>query len=382
MEEFKKTVTRNVFVRVCSVTCVFVFVKTKEDLSKFILIYSLGDLIGNISLWLYLPKYFKGVKVKNIGIRKHFIPVMMLFIPQIANQVYKILDTTMIGRIIPDKTETGYYEQAQKVIRLLLTIVTSLGVVMIPRMANTFANNDKKKIQQYLKISFRFVFFLSFPIMMGISAVAHYFVPIFFGAGYDKVIILIRIICPILLLMGIGNVLGTQYLIPTKRQKEYTISVIIGIIVNFILNIILITRYASIGASIATVISELIVIIVQYLFVREDISIKDILRIAWKYFVAAIIMLFACSLIGYMNNYTILAIRLIELAEKTRYSDRLFLNMFNLGVTMLFGGATYFASLIVLKDEFVFRFLDRVSNKIMNRKNPQGTEEEDLNKEG
>ena len=131
MEEFKKTVTRNVFVRVCSVTCVFLFVKTKEDLSKFILIYSLGDLIGNISLWLYLPKYFKGIKIKNIGIRKHFIPVMMLFIPQIANQVYKILDTTMIGRIIPDKTETGYYEQAQKVIRLLLTIVTSLGVVMI-----------------------------------------------------------------------------------------------------------------------------------------------------------------------------------------------------------------------------------------------------------
>ncbi len=382
MEEFKKTVTRNVFVRVCSVTCVFLFVKTKEDLSKFILIYSLGDLIGNISLWLYLPKYFKGIKIKNIGIRKHFIPVMMLFIPQIANQVYKILDTTMIGRIIPDKTETGYYEQAQKVIRLLLTIVTSLGVVMIPRMANTFANNDKKKIQQYLKISFRFVFFLSFPIMMGISAVANYFVPIFFGAGYDKVIILIRIICPILLLMGIGNVLGTQYLIPTKRQKEYTISVIIGIVVNFILNIILITRYASIGASIATVISELVVIIVQYLFVREDISLKDILRIAWKYFVAAIIMLFACSAIGYMNNYTFLAIRLIELAEKTRYSDRLFLNMFNLGVTMFMGGATYFASLIVLKDEFVFRFLDRVSNKIMNRKNPQGTEDEDLNKEG
>ena len=42
----------------------------------------------------------------------------MLFIPQISNQLYKMLDTTMIGKLIPDKSETGYYEQAQKIVRL------------------------------------------------------------------------------------------------------------------------------------------------------------------------------------------------------------------------------------------------------------------------
>ena len=375
MEEFKRTVTRNVLVRICSVTCVFVLVKTKEDLGKFILIYSLADLIGNLSLWFYLPRYFKGAKIKNVTIARHVAPIMMLFIPQIANQVYKILDTTMIGKIIPDKSETGYYEQAQKVIRLLLTIVTSLGVVMIPRMANTFANNDEAKIRDYLKMSFRFVFFLSFPIMFGISSVAHYFVPVFFGVGYEKVIVLIRIICPILLLMGIGNVLGTQYLIPTKRQKEYTISVLCGIGVNFILNIILITRYASIGASVATVISELIVIAVQYLFVRNVISIRELLKIAWKYFVAALIMLGVCSFIGYLNNYTIIAIKLVEWAKNTRYTDTIFLNMYNLFITILTGGSTYFLALILLKDEFVFKFLNRITNKLFNRKPQQENEE-------
>ena len=63
MEEFKRTVTRNVLVRICSVSLVFILVKTKEDLAKFTLIYSLADLIGNLSLWLYVPKYIKGAKV-------------------------------------------------------------------------------------------------------------------------------------------------------------------------------------------------------------------------------------------------------------------------------------------------------------------------------
>ena len=71
MEEFKRTVTRNVLVRICSVTLVFILVKTKEDLAKFTLIYSLADLIGNLSLWLYVPKYIKGAKVKNINVLRH-----------------------------------------------------------------------------------------------------------------------------------------------------------------------------------------------------------------------------------------------------------------------------------------------------------------------
>ena len=224
LEEFKKTVIRNILVRIVSVSCIFIFVKEPQDLNKFIFIYSLADLVGNLSLWLYLPKYLKGIEVKNINIVSQIPQILLLFVPQISNQLYKMLDTTMIGKIISDKAETGYYEQAQKVTRLLLTIVTSLGTVMIPRMANTFASGDQKKVKEYMKNSFHFVFFLSFPMMFGISTVSNAFVPIFFGDGYEKVALLIKIISPILLLMGIANVIGTQYLLPTKRQKEYTLS--------------------------------------------------------------------------------------------------------------------------------------------------------------
>lgn len=341
LEEFKKTVIRNILVRVVSVSCIFIFVKEPQDLNKYIFIYSLADLVGNLSLWLYLPKYLKGIKVENINFIVHIPQILLLFIPQISNQLYKMLDTTMIGHIIEDKAETGYYEQGQKVIRLLLTIVTSLGTVMIPRMANTFANGDNKQIKAYMKNSFHFVFFLSFPMLFGLISVSDAFVPIFFGAGYDKVALLIKIISPILILMGIANVLGTQYLLPTKRQKEYTISIVVGVIINFILNYIFIYKLASVGASIATVISEIIVAGIQFYVVRKEVSFLEVVKYSYKYLIASIIMFVICSLSKFIVNTGILTIVL----------------QVSLGVI------TYIGILLLLKEDYIYTFISRLKEK-------------------
>ena len=342
LEEFKRTVVRNIMVRLASVTLIFVLVKEPSDLSKYFMIYSVADLIGNLSLWLYLPKYFKGIKINHINIFKHSYAIVMLFIPQIASTIYNMLDKTMIGTILVDKTEVGYYEQGQKVIRILLTIVTSLGIVMIPRMASTFASGDTKKLNEYMRRSFNFTFFLAFPMIFGLISVASEFVPIFFGKGYEKVVILMSVISPILLLMGTTNVIGTQYLLPTKKQKEYALSILAGVAVNFVLNIILIKLWNSIGASIATVASELVVLIVQLYMVRNELNIKDIFKGARNYLLSSLIMFAVCMLIKHFINVGIISIV----------------------VQVAIGGAVYIGMLLILKDENVFMFIDKIKEKI------------------
>lgn len=371
MEEFKRTVTRNVLVRICSVTLVFILVKTKEDLAKFTLIYSIADLVGNLSLWMYLPKYIRGVKIKNINVLQHIPQIVLLFIPQIANQIYKILDTTMIGKLVADKTETGYYEQGQKVIRLLLTVVTSLGIVMIPRMASTFASGDKKQINSYMKISFNFVFFLAFPIMFGIVSIAESFVPVFFGSGYDKVVVLINIISPIIILMGIANVIGNQYLLPTKKQKEYTISITIGVIANFILNYILILQYASIGASIATVLSQLIVDVIQLNYIKKDIDMKEMFKGVWKYLMAAIVMFGACYIVKTALAINAVTELLANMALSISMSKTYFINIISIISQIITGIIAYIVMLVLLKNEYVFMFLNKVKSKFVKKSNKE-----------
>ena len=347
MEDFKKTVFRNTLVKIISIALIFLLVKRPEDLAKYFIIYVVSNFIGNISLWLYIPKVLDKIKIKELKPLQYLKPTIGLFIPQIAIQVYTLLDKVMIGVIIDDKSEVGYYDQAQKIIKMLLTVVTSLGTVMIPRMANTFANGNMKQIKEYMKKSFRFVYILSIPMIFGIIAVADKFVPVFFGDGYEKVSIIMKVISPILLVIGLSNVIGSQYLLPTKRQKEFTISVTCGAIANFIVNFIMIRKYGAIGASIGTVIAETIVATIQIYFVRKDFNTKECLSISQNYIIVGIVMFFIVILIGFTVKNNLISIMLQ-------------------GVS---GAIIYIIGLYVVKDEFLVQLLKKGNNKIRKNKN-------------
>ena len=338
LEDFKKTVIRNTIVKILSIIAIFIFVKTKNDLIKYFVIYMLSTLLGNASLWFYLPKYIAKVKIRELNIFKHLKPTIMLFIPQIAIQVYTLLDKTMIGTIISDKSEVGYYEQAQKIVKTALTVITSLGTVMMPRIANTYSNGDKTKVKEYMYKSFNFVFLLAFPLILGLISVSDSFVPVFFGDGYERTSQIIKIISPIILFIGLSNVTGTQYLLPVKRQTEFTLSVVAGAIVNFIMNSILIPRFGALGASIGTVIAEFTVTSVQIYFTRKDFEWKEILKMSVNYIVSSLIMFAVCVLF-----------------DKVMKSNSL-----STILQIIFGAISYFVCLLILKDKLVKEIVNKV----------------------
>lgn len=342
LEEFKKIVMRNTLVKIISILLIFLLVKNTSDIYIYFIIYVMSNFLGNISLWIYLPKYVQKIKIKELNIFKHLKPTLSLFIPQVAVQIYTVLDKTMIGSIVEDKAEVGFYEQAQKIIKLLITITTSLGTVMIPRMANTFAKGEKEQLKVYLKRSFNFVFFLAFPLILGIISIINKFVPLYYGEGFEKVTYLICIISPIVLVIGLSNVIGTQYLLPTRQQKYYTISVTVGALVNFFLNIILIHYYNSIGASIATVIAETAVTIIQFYLVRKQINIKDIIKLSKNYIIAAIIMFIMSVCIGLIIINTVISIL----------------------IQVIISVLIYFVILLIMKDELIIEIIRIMEHKV------------------
>ena len=342
LEEFKKTVIRNTIVKLISVICIFLFVKESVDLNKYFIIYVLSTLLGNLSLWMYLPKFVQKVKIKELNLFRHVKPTIMLFIPQVATQIYTVLDKTMIGVIVSNKAEVGYYEQAQKIVKLLMTLATSLGTVMMPRIAATFASGNHEKLREYMNKSFHFILLLAFPLMFGIISVSSSFVPIFYGKGYDKVVPLLCVISPIIVLIGLSNITGTQYLLPTKKQNQYTLSVVVGAIVNFILNLILIKYFASIGASIATVIAELAVTSIQFILVRKEIKFIDVIKLSYKYVIGSLIMFMCSMIVGYFIKDNLVSIIL----------------------QVIVSCFVYFLVIYILKDKMINEVVVRFKSKI------------------
>lgn len=338
MEEFKKIVVRNSMVKVLAVLCIVLFVNTQNDLPIYTLILTSSILIGNLLLFIYVPRYIIKVDKKSLNIRRHIKPALALFIPQIATSVYNILDKSMIEIISRLDAEVSFYEQSQKIVKMALAIPTAVGTVMLPRVSSMFGSGDTKKIYEYIIASMKFVCLLAFPLCAGIIAISKGFVPWFYGPGYEKVIINLRVIAPIIVFVSMSNVLGVQFLLPTNRQKEYSMSVMIGTAVNFIFNLMLIKRYLSIGAAIGSVLAELSVTVSQIVILHREIPLYSCVKSITRYLLASCVMyVIVTSFAGLFSRvaalYTILEI--------------------------LVGIISYFLCLILLKDELLFMFFSR-----------------------
>jgi O-antigen/teichoic acid export membrane protein len=297
MEDFKKMVVRSIFLRIIGVACIFLFVKESGDVWKYTAISSLSLLLGQGVMWLYLGKIVDSYRVNFKEIIKHLKPSLELFVPQIAIQVYLVLNKTMLGSIV-NKQEVGYYENADRIIKMSLAFLTATGTVMLPRVSNSFAKGEKEKVNNYVYSTLNFVSYLSIPMMLGLIGISRQFVPWFFSAEFIKCAALISVLSPIVIAIAWSNVLGFQYMIPTGKVKEFTISVGVGAVVNFILNLLLIRRFYSIGAAIATVISEISVTGVQMYLLRKELVLKKFYRNFTKYLTAGIMMYVCVYYIG------------------------------------------------------------------------------------
>ena len=311
MERFKKTALRNGIIKLISVISIFLLVKTSKDINKYLYIFGFTTLFSNLSLWYNIRRY---VEVpEKLDIFRHFKKTLILFIPQVAIQIYTVLDKTMIGILLNDMSQVGYYEQVQKIVKVSLMVVTSMGVAMLPRIANCYATNDRKRIKEYINKAFSFSLCISIPMAFGMMAVASKFVPSFFGEDFYPAIPLMKIMSLITVFISLSNVIGIQYLLPTKKEKYYTISVIIGAVVNFILNYFLIKCYKSLGATIATVIAEFIVTAIQFYFVRKEFKFIDVLKMSKNYLIAGFIMF---VIVSYLNT-TEIFIRSVTIVLET-----------------------------------------------------------------
>lgn len=298
IEDFKKTVLRNIFIKVISLIAIFTFVKNQNDIWVYILILVSSQFLGNLTLWGYLKKLVFFIPIHRLSIFSHLKSSIYFFIPQIAMQIYLVLNRTMLGSL-SSIDAVAFYDNSDKIIKMLLAIITATGAVMLPRMANHFAKKEHAKIEESLQISFHFVCFLAFPLALGIMATSSNFCSLFFGSEFNGIDTVMFCLSPVVLFIGMSNVLGVQYLLPTGQLKAFTLSVTGGAIINFILNWYLIICHGAIGATISTVLSELMVVCVQFHFVRKRINIFKLLNGTWKYLLASILMFIIVYLIGY-----------------------------------------------------------------------------------
>lgn len=345
MENFGVVVLRNSVVKILNIAFIFCLVRTSDDLIMYVLGLAVLPFLGNLVMWTQLKNHVVKPRLSQLHPKRHLKGTAILFLPTIASQVYLVLDKTMLGLFLDSKVESGLYEQSQKIIRICWTFVTTLSLVMAPRIAYVFVQNDMTKLKEYMTKSFSAVWFLSSSISFGLAAVATNLVPWFFGPGFEKVSTLLIVFSVIIFPIGLHGVIGSQYLVAIKKQSVYTVSIFVGAAVNFSLNLYVIPKYQAAGAAVASVLAEVIIFLIQMFYVSlclKTITIRMIFGGSVKYVCSGAIM-FAVVYFA---------------------SQRMMPLWFNTMLLVCLGAFVYLFVLFLLKDLIFLEFISKLKMKL------------------
>ena len=268
IEDFKKITIRNMTVRIIGVCSIFLFVKQQSDLYLYVFLLVFYELLGQISMWLPASELIQKPVISLSESRRHLMPVITLFLPQIAISLYTSLDRTLLG-IFASTRDVGIYEQALKLVAILLTIVTSLGTVMLPRVSQLLAQKEHKAVTKLYEFSFLLYNMIIFPVIAGMLIVNDNFVQFFLGSEFQEAKYAIMIMVWRMFFIGWTNIMGIQILIPHNKNKEFMLSTTIPAIVSVGLNLLLLPKLGYIGAAIVSVLTEGLVWLIQLFYTRS-----------------------------------------------------------------------------------------------------------------
>lgn len=289
LEEFKYTAMRDSLIKIGTTLFIFLLVKSETDYNVYVLIQVMGMGLSQLILWLNIKKYVVWIKPSLKGVLSHIKGNLILFIPTIAVSVYKIMDKIMLGQLCKVE-EVGFYQCGENIVQIPMILVISLGTIMQPKMANLYAKKSTGGSERIISYSFLFAMMVSSLLCFGIMSVASEFVPLYFGAGYEKCIYLFHIMLPTCIFISFANVIRTQLLIPLKRDKEYIISLILGATINLMLNLKFIPMFQSVGAAWGTLFAEMVVCCIQCFFVIKIIDLKRVAVICGPGLIASMLM--------------------------------------------------------------------------------------------
>lgn len=340
LEQYTYITVRSIIFKLIALAAMFMLI---HDESDYVLYGGISFFASSASSILNLVNVHKYIELKPVGgynFKRHLKPVFVFFAMSCATTIYTHLDTVMLGFMSGDE-EVGYYNASSKIKSILVSIVTSLGAVLLPRASYNVEHGFFDEFWRISRKAIGFVFVIASPLLLYFMFFAGEGIFFLSGPAYSGSILPMQILMPTLLFIGLTNILGIQILVPLGKEKIVLYSEIAGALVNLVINASLIPLYAAVGAAIGTLVAEFFVLLVQYSALRHEVS--DIFRkIPYLKILSALVVGSMASLwikLFNLNNFLKLSISAV---------------LFMLG---------YFGVLLLMKEKIVGEMFTQIINR-------------------
>lgn len=279
LEQYAHITFCNLATKVIALSLMFLLVKNPDDYIIYGGITMFASSVSYVYNFLYARKFISFKKTGKYEFRVHLRPIFIFFAMSAATSVYTNLDVVMLGFMKTD-ADVGFYNAAIKVKTILVTLITSLGTVLLPRLSYYMKKGENDLFQKTIGKAANFVAILGMPLMVYFMLYAKESILFLAGEGYQGAILPMIILMPTLVLIGFSNITGIQILTPQNKEKEVLYSILVGAAADFLLNIVLIAKFAASGAAFATVVAEFLVLVVQCFYLR-NILMDIVKQVSW-----------------------------------------------------------------------------------------------------
>ena len=321
LEQYTYITIRSIIFKFIALIAMFILVRNVDDYVIYGGISIFAASASNVFNFIRLRKIIGTKKVSNLNFKKHFKPVFMFFIISCATTIYTNLDNVMLG-FMKDDVEVGYYNAATKIKNILVSIVTSLGTVLMPRASYYIQQEMWDEFYKLSKKAIKFVLLAATSMMIYFMIFAREGVLFLSGEAFGGAVVPMIIVMPTLLFIGLTNIMGIQMLIPMGKENAVMISTFAGAIVDLILNAIFIPFLGSSGAAIGTLVAELVVLIVQMVYLKKDVkylysnqsyfkiiialAISTVVALAVKHFISGVFIKLVVSAVLFFGVYVVM----------------------------------------------------------------------------
>lgn len=286
-EDFTYITIRYIIIQIISIVFLFVFVKTPEDYYYYAIYIVLATCGSNIINVFCLKKHINIFKKRQLNIKRHLKPVLLLFSISITTTIFANLDTTMLG-IMKNETEVGIYQTGLKIDKIVTNVIAAISLVVFSRSSYLLKDGDLSENSEFKKLIKQFnslIIMVAAPITVGLMAVSINLTKVFLSEEYIMSAYVLMIISWNVLMSAVSRIYGHQILVGTGNDKKYFISTVIAIAIDATLNYILIPYMGAIATSISTVVACFISNIYIIWCVSKLTKVKEMILNMMKYIV-------------------------------------------------------------------------------------------------
>lgn len=293
LEEYGYITLRSLVVKIVMLAVTLLCVRGVEDVYIYALITVFAGG-GNYLFNVFQLRKHTRLDFRKIEIKKHLKPVFFLAICQFLSTLYHKVDITMLGWII-DKKSVAYYTYGHTIINIITSICVAITGVFLPKLS-VYYNEDKEKFSALISKGIKVLFFICLPATVGCYLLAEDVILLLYGQEFFLSVECIKLFTPLILLNPLGNLIGYQAIISMGEQEKRVPVFILCSLINIVLNLFLIPRFYQAGATVASVVSEAVMFIWQYLYLRKKVKFrffdKDALKALFSTIIMGIVVLF------------------------------------------------------------------------------------------